>query len=219
MLYNEVNAMKTQILTVAAAFALLTSAAQAQDSAQLQKLYESGRYQQVVDASPADAPPSVQFVAAQSHLKLGASPKALEIYRHLVELPETDPWHFVGVAGEQLLVGDETTNEREWRDRLDAAIESAQRAVEMQGDLFEAHYQLGLIHARRENWPDAAAAFDRAAQLNPAHGYAHYYAGLAAYRAQRPDRMATHFEAFLKLAPEAPERPEVMQIMKTVRGN
>jgi len=38
------------------------------------------------------------------------------------------------------------------------------------------------------------------------------------YRANRPDRMANHFEQFLKLAPEAPERPEVTQIMKTVRG-
>jgi hypothetical protein len=38
------------------------------------------------------------------------------------------------------------------------------------------------------------------------------------YRANRPDRMANHFEQFLKLAPDAPERPEVMQIMKTVRG-
>ena len=38
------------------------------------------------------------------------------------------------------------------------------------------------------------------------------------YRANRPDRMAIHFEQFLKLAPEAPERPEVLQIMRTVRG-
>jgi hypothetical protein len=38
------------------------------------------------------------------------------------------------------------------------------------------------------------------------------------YRAKRPDRMANHFEQFLKLAPEAPERPEVIQIMRTVRG-
>jgi len=46
--------------------------------------------------------------------------------------------------------------------------------------------------------------------------YAHYYGGLMHYRANRPDRMANHFDYFLKLAPEAPERPEVMQIMKTI---
>ena len=38
------------------------------------------------------------------------------------------------------------------------------------------------------------------------------------YRANRPDRMASRFEQFLKLAPEAPERPEVLSIMKTIRG-
>jgi hypothetical protein len=38
------------------------------------------------------------------------------------------------------------------------------------------------------------------------------------YRANHPDRMANHFEQFLKLAPDAPERPEVTQIMRTVRG-
>jgi hypothetical protein len=29
--------------------------------------------------------------------------------------------------------------------------------------------------------------------------------------------MATHFEQFLKLAPEAPERPEVQSIMRTLQ--
>jgi hypothetical protein len=40
---------------------------------------------------------------------------------------------------------------------------------------------------------------------------AHYYA-------QDPDRMATRFETFLKLAPDAPERPEVLRIMKAAKG-
>ena len=72
--------------------------------------------------------------------------------------------------------------------------------------------------ARRQDWKDAAAAFDRAAELAPGNAYAHYYGGLMHYRARRPDRMAIHFEQFLKLAPDAPERPEVLQIMRTVRG-
>jgi tetratricopeptide (TPR) repeat protein len=79
-------------------------------------------------------------------------------------------------------------------------------------------YQLGLIRTRRSDWAGAAEAFDRAADLNPAFAYAHYYAGLAWSRAQRPDRVAMHFEQFLKLAPNAPERSAVMSIMKTLRG-
>jgi hypothetical protein len=38
------------------------------------------------------------------------------------------------------------------------------------------------------------------------------------YEAKRVDRMATYFENFLKLAPNAPERPAVESIMRTVRG-
>jgi tetratricopeptide (TPR) repeat protein len=88
----------------------------------------------------------------------------------------------------------------------------------MNEGMAEAHYQLGLVYAKRQEWPQAAAEFDRVLQINPSNGYAHYYAGLMEYRANHPDRMANHFEQFLKLAPDAPERPEVTQIMRTVRG-
>jgi len=74
------------------------------------------------------------------------------------------------------------------------------------------------VLAKRQEWQAAATEFDRVTEINPSNAYAHYYGGLMHYRANRPDRMANHFEQFLKLAPEAPERPEVTQIMKTVRG-
>ena len=82
----------------------------------------------------------------------------------------------------------------------------------------DAHYQLGRALAHQEAWVEAAAAFERAAELAPANAYAHYYAGLMYSRGRRVDRMAVHFEQFLKLAPEAPERAQVMQTMRTVRG-
>lgn len=187
--------------------AALAQVAIAQDAPELQRMFEAGRYQQVVEAAQPDSPPAVIYTAAQSHQKLGASDQALEMYRRLADRPEDDAWHFIGLAGQQLLEG-----------QNDAALDSAQRAVDTAGDLADAQYQLGLVRARREEWREAAAAFDRAAELNPALAYAHYYGGLMHYRANRPDRMAIHFEEFLKLAPEAPERPEVLQIMRTVRG-
>ena len=104
------------------------------------------------------------------------------------------------------------------QDDTEGALGSARHAVELDGGMAEAHFQLGLVHAKRQEWAPAAAEFDRVTELNPANAYAHYYGGLMQYRASRPDRMANHFEQFLKRAPEAPERPEVMQIMKTVRG-
>lgn len=179
----------------------------AQDPADVRRQFEAGHYQQVVEATPPDAPPPVLYTVAQSHQKLGANDQAIEVFRRLAELPEGDAWRFIGQSGQQLL-----------EDQLDASAESAQRAVETNPELPEAHFQLGLVRAKQQNWREAAAAFDRAVEIDPSLAYGHYYGGLMYYRAKQPDRMAIMFERFLKLAPEAPERPEVMQIMKTVRG-
>jgi tetratricopeptide (TPR) repeat protein len=176
-------------------------------SSEVARLFEAGRYQQVIEGATPDAPPSVLYLAGQSQQKLGATDQAVETYARLASRPEDDPWHFIGLSAQQLAAND-----------VDAALESGRRAAAMAGDLAEAQYQLGLVLAKRQEWPAAAAAFDAAAASNPSNAYAHYYGGLMHYRANRPDRMAIHFEQFLKLAPDAPERPEVMQIMKTVRG-
>ena len=192
---------------IAFAFLLIPGLAAAQDASEVRKMYEAGRYQQVVETIGDADTPAVVYTAAQSHQKLGATDQARETYGQLVTRPEEDPWHFIGLSGQQLL-----------DDQVDAALASAQQAVAMAGRLAEAHFQLGLVLAKQADWRAAADAFDRAAEINPALAYAHYYGGLMHYRAGRPDRMAIHFEQFLKLAPEAPERPEVLQIMRTVRG-
>jgi tetratricopeptide (TPR) repeat protein len=198
-----------KLLTVALTLSIvaLSRAAGAQNTAELQRMFEAGKYQQVVEAAPADAAPPVLYTTGQSHQKLGANDQAKDVYRRLADLPDNDPWHYIGLSAQQLLDG-----------QADAAEESARRATEIAPDLAEAHYQRGLALARREDWRGAASEFDRAAELNPSNAYAHYYGGLMQYRAGRPDRMAIHFEQFLKLAPDAPERPEVLQIMRTVRG-
>ena len=186
---------------------LIPAIASAQNPDEVRRMFEAGQYQQVVEAAPPDAAPGVLFTAAQSQLKLGASDQAREVYRILAERPDSDAWHFIGVSGQQLI-----------DDQADAAAESAELAIGIDDGLPEAHYQRGLALAKKQDWRNAAAEFDRVSELNPSHAYAHYYGGLMHYRAGRADRMAIHFEQFLKLAPDAPERPEVLQIMKTVRG-
>jgi tetratricopeptide (TPR) repeat protein len=194
-------------LTIAAAvFVLLPIATYAQDPTQQRKMFEAGQYQQVVESTASEAAPEVLYLAAQSQQKLGANDQAAEIYTRLASRGEGDPWRAIGDSGQKLLQND-----------VEGAKASADQAVGAAGELPEAHYQLGLVEAKRQDWRAAAAAFDRAAELNPSMAYAHYYGGLMHYRAKRPDQMAIHFEEFLKLAPDAPERPEVLQIMKTVR--
>jgi tetratricopeptide (TPR) repeat protein len=192
---------------IAVALTIAATPAFAQNASQVQKLFEAGQYQRVVESAAPDADPAVLYTAAQSHQKLGENDAAVETYGALASRGDDDPWHFVGLSGQQLL-----------QDDTDGALASATHAAEMNGGMPEAHYQLGLVLAKRQDWAAAAAEFDRVTEINASNAYAQYYGGLMYYRANRPDRMANHFEQFLKLAPEAPERPEVTQIMKTVRG-
>jgi tetratricopeptide (TPR) repeat protein len=194
-------------ILVAAVLMLVPAVVFAQDTATVRKLFEAGRYQQVVEAAQGDADASVIYTAAQSHQRLGANDQAMALYQQLADRPEGDPWQLIGLSGMQLL-----------QDQSDAALESARRAVGAAGGLADAHYQLALVLAKQQNWNEAAEEFDRTAGLNPSHAYAQYYGGLMHYRANRPDQMAIRFERFLRLAPDAPERPEVTQIMRTVRG-
>jgi tetratricopeptide (TPR) repeat protein len=186
---------------------VLAGAAPANAQSEVRKLFQSGQYQQVVEAAGAEAEPAVVYMAALSHQKAGAVDQAVMVARRLTELPDDRAWHFVGQSLAQLL-----------EDQTDAALESARRAVDAPEAPAEAHYQLGLVLARRQEWREAAESFDRVIETDPANAYAYYYGGLMHYRANRTDLMANRFERFLKLAPDAPERPEVLQIMRTIRG-
>jgi tetratricopeptide (TPR) repeat protein len=90
--------------------------------------------------------------------------------------------------------------------------------VEAGGTIPEAHFERGLVLMARRDYDAASAAFEQSLALDGTNAAAHYYGGLADYRTKRVDRMAAHFEAFLRLAPDAPERPEVESIMRTIRG-
>ena len=198
--------MKTRLATALASL-LIPTAVLAQDPAQVQRLFESGKYQQVVESTTPDSPPDVLYTMAQSQQKLGANDQAAQTFGRLAERPEADPWHFIGLSGRQLVEGN-----------IDAAIASARQSLAMAPDLPYSHYQLGLTLARQQAWAEAAAEFDATSERQPSNAYAHYYGGMMHYRANRIDRMAVHFDQFLKLAPEAPERPEVMSIMRTLQG-
>jgi lipoprotein NlpI len=102
--------------------------------------------------------------------------------------------------------------------QFDAALTSADQAVEAMPSQPEAHYHRGLVLMARNDYGSAVDAFTKATTLDPNFAGAYYYAGLANYRVKRIDLMANNFSIFVKLAPNAPERPEVESILRTVRG-
>ena len=172
-----------------------------------QKLFESGKYQEAIDAvkKRSDASPEDVYVRALAHRKLNQNDDAKEAFGALAG--RDGAWREIGNSGTAMIEGN-----------MDNAAAAARKAVAADGNSSEARFQLGLVESARNNQQQAADAFAKAAELNPQMAYAHYEAGMAFYKAKKVDRMAVYFENFLKLAPNAPERPAVQSIMKTIRG-
>lgn len=178
------------------------------DLATVRGWFEAGQHEQVAAVSLTDASaPGVVYLVAQSHDRLGRAAEARAVYTRLAGRPQTDPWHFIGRSGE-LLADNQVTE----------AVDTARQAVGLTPTMAEAQFQVGLAEAQRRNYAQAATAFEASIAQDPMAAYAHYYAGLSYYRAERIDLMAKFFESFLTLAPSAPERTQVESIMRTVRG-
>jgi tetratricopeptide (TPR) repeat protein len=196
-------------LTVALTFIGAQSAG-AQNLSDLRKLYDAGKFQQVITSGadakvPDDQQPRITYLVGQSHQKLSHPDEARRAYEQLASRSESDPWRDVGRSAVALLASDAA-----------GAVEAANQAVARGDSLAEAHFQRGLALYARQDMAGSAAAFDKASQLDPTWAYAHYYAGLAYSKAKRVDLTASHFDTFLKLAPQAPERGEVQAIMRTL---
>lgn len=173
-------------------------------------LYQAGRYQETVDrvaALRADgaAGPADIWLMGQSLAKLNRDAEARDAFASLGG-SEDDAWTFVGRSAAAVLDGD-----------LDAALGHARAAVERAPEAFHTNMQLGIVQTLRNDFGGASVALEKAAQIDGADAYAHYYAGLAASKLRRTDRMIAHFEAFVRLAPEAPERPTVETLLRTVK--
>jgi tetratricopeptide (TPR) repeat protein len=191
------------------ALLLAVSVAGAAQDATPQKLFESGKYQETIDAvnGRPDAPQDQVYLRALAHRKLGQNDEAKQAFGALAGAAEGSVWREIGQSGTALVDGN-----------MDAAHAAAKKAVEVDGNSAPARYQLGLVESARDDQAQAAEAFAKAADLDPQMAYAHYEAGMAFYKIKRVDRMAVYFENFLKLAPDSPEKPAVQSIMRTVRG-
>ena len=190
------------VMFVAAAMALARPGA-AQD--EVRKLFESGKYQEVVERTSGESAPEARFLKALAHRKLDQNDEAKQAFRQLAEAG--DAWRAVGESGIALVDGN-----------ADEAVNAARTAVERDADLAQAQFLLGQALDAKGESAQAAEAFAKAAERSPQMAYAHYQAGMSFYKAKRIDKMAVYFENFLRLAPNAPERPAVQSIMKTVRG-
>jgi tetratricopeptide (TPR) repeat protein len=180
--------------------------APAAGSPSVQGLFESGRYQDVLNSVAAgDVSARALWFAAQSSLRLGQRDEAARQFVQVAEIGGSPAWQVVSDLALALM--------RENPEEIDRAREAA---AAFPGDPF-VQYQVGLAHARRNDMAAAAQAFDRASQADPRFAYAYYGSGLTWDRLNRADLAIARLEMFERLAPDAPERPEVASILQTVR--
>ena len=196
---------KRSVLVLTAALAVYgSSVADAGQKPEVQRLFQSGAYEQAVTAA-GEGDPASTFLAAQALLKLDRSERAVAELTRL-RASESQGWRLIGESGEALIANDTAR-----------AVDVARRAVEADGGNAFAHYQLGLAASKASDWGSAVAGFSKAVELKPDFAYAHYYAALANQRQRQLPKAADHFDAFLRLAPDAPERAAVLAIMRTLK--
>jgi tetratricopeptide (TPR) repeat protein len=193
-------------LTVAALYLSLAANGAAQQVT-VQTLFERGAFGDAVQQAERERD-NVEstYLAAQAFVKMNEPGRAAEQYARLRDAGD-DAWKAIGESGALLSEGN-----------MNGALAAAERAVAANGDNPYAHYQVGTVSSRQNNFTRAAEEFTRAAELKPDLAYAHYYAGLAYQRIKNVPKMSEHFEAFMRLAPEAPERAAVASILRTLRG-
>lgn len=196
---------KWSILALAAGLAwFATPVWTAEQKPEVQRLFQSGNYEQAADAAR-DGDPASTYLAAQALIKLERSDRAVAEFTRL-RASDDAAWRLIGESGEALL-----------NSETERAVDVARRAVDADGNNPFAQYQLGLAASKANDWGAAAAAFSRAVELKPDFAYAHYYAALSLQRQRQLPRAAEHFDAFLRLAPDAPERSAVLAIMRTLK--
>ena len=90
-------------------------------------------------------------------------------------------------------------------------------AVEAEPENLRARLGRSELNLQRKDYQTAATDAEKVVERQPDNAYAHYYAGIAYSNLRRPDKMANHFQLFLKLAPDAPEAAKVQSLMRSLR--
>ncbi len=78
-------------------------------------------------------------------------------------------------------------------DKMTEAIDCYQRAIRLQPDLYEAHYNLAVAETYRQNWQAAKLSFQKVLQLQPNHAESHYGLGKLAERAEQFKPAAAYY--------------------------
>jgi len=75
------------------------------------------------------------------------------------------------------------------------------RAIGLEPDFFEAHFNLGNIHHDLGRFAEAQACYREALRLNPQYAEAHFYLAVTFEKMGQSQEARPHWKAYRELAP------------------
>ncbi len=128
--------------------------------------------------------------------------QAVTDYQQAIQLDPTYAPAYAGLAGALALLAD-------YKDvapalMLQNAEAAAQKALQLDDSLAEAHAALGLIREFRLDWAGVLAEFQRAIELNPGDANAHHWNALALSVAGKNDQAIAEIKLAQELDPRSP---------------
>jgi TolB-like protein/Tfp pilus assembly protein PilF len=129
---------------------------------------------------------------------------ALESFQHAIDIDPTYAAAYAGLADTYNLMG---SNELlPAKDALERARAAAQKALELDDNLAEAHASLAGVLQSGNDWNFKAAEveFKQAIELNPNYATAHFWYGLNLLPLKRPDEALREFRRAEELDPLSP---------------
>lgn len=132
--------------------------------------------------------------------------KAIEFFTQAIHLDNRYALAYAGLADTYVLMDSPAYGSLPSKVAMPAARMAAQRALELDATLSEAHTTIGVINLKNDwNWREAERAFKQAISLNPEYAPAHYwYSNLLALTG-RPGEAISEARKALELEPDSPQ--------------
>ncbi len=102
--------------------------------------------------------------------------------------------------------------------KYEEAVECFEKAIELNSELTEAHYNLAISYVELEKYKKSVKALNRVLQLDPDHANAYYALGYSYYKLKKYDDAVDAFKHAVELKPDNAFAHSKLGLVYTVMG-
>jgi tetratricopeptide (TPR) repeat protein len=176
----------------------------------LDSALETARQCIELGATVKDSERSVAFAERAISLILverGVYDQAIAHAKQAIAIDPTDGWAYYALAQGLRSLG-----------RFDEAVAAAKNALRVtDGKHAVMHFALGSAYFGSEDWPHAASAYKKAAELDPADATAAYNTAAALYNEKSYSESLGWWEEVLRRNPKHPDRAHILRTIQEIR--